>query len=85
MGELQHSTLNIGLMGHVDHGKTTLVEALTNKWVSKNILRKRKGGLQLDLDTQNFLSTNAKRAKGLEPQKSALPAFQTAKLSKGFL
>ncbi|MBI2144264.1 translation initiation factor IF-2 subunit gamma [Candidatus Woesearchaeota archaeon] len=24
--------LNIGLVGHVDHGKTTLVEAITGKW-----------------------------------------------------
>jgi len=26
--------INIGLIGHVDHGKTSLVEALTGKWAS---------------------------------------------------
>jgi len=24
--------INIGLVGHVDHGKTTLVKALSGKW-----------------------------------------------------
>ena len=24
--------VNIGMLGHVDHGKSTLVEALTGKW-----------------------------------------------------
>ncbi|MFA5077630.1 MAG: translation initiation factor IF-2 subunit gamma [Candidatus Micrarchaeia archaeon] len=26
--------LNIGMLGHVDHGKTTLTKALTNKWTA---------------------------------------------------
>ncbi len=28
--------INIGTMGHVDHGKTTLVQALTGLWVSRH-------------------------------------------------
>lgn len=30
--EIVQPELNIGLVGHVDHGKTTLVEAITGKW-----------------------------------------------------
>lgn len=29
---MKKSGVNIGLFGHVDHGKTTIVEALTGKW-----------------------------------------------------
>ncbi|MBW2973571.1 translation initiation factor IF-2 subunit gamma [Candidatus Woesearchaeota archaeon] len=30
--EARQPDISIGLIGHVDHGKTTLVKALTNKW-----------------------------------------------------
>ena len=30
--EIVQPEVNIGMVGHVDHGKTTLVEAITGKW-----------------------------------------------------
>ena len=27
--------INIGMVGHVDHGKTTLTQALTGKWTDQ--------------------------------------------------
>ena len=35
--------VNIGTAGHVDHGKTTLVEALTGKWTSAHSEELRRG------------------------------------------
>ncbi|MCW4014271.1 MAG: GTP-binding protein, partial [Candidatus Bathyarchaeota archaeon] len=28
--------INIGTIGHVDHGKTTLVQAMTGEWASRH-------------------------------------------------
>ena len=35
--------VNIGAIGHVDHGKTTLVQALTNVWASRHSEELRRG------------------------------------------
>ncbi|MEM2208107.1 MAG: translation initiation factor IF-2 subunit gamma [Sulfolobales archaeon] len=34
--ELKQPEINIGVVGHVDHGKTTLVQAITGIWTSKH-------------------------------------------------
>jgi len=41
--ELVQSDMNIGTIGHVDHGKTTLVQALTGVWASRHSEELRRG------------------------------------------
>ncbi len=36
MSEKRQPEVNIGVVGHVDHGKTTLVQALTGVWTAKH-------------------------------------------------
>jgi len=45
--------LNIGIVGHVDHGKTTLVEALTGKWVD-TFSEEKKRGITIRLGYADF-------------------------------
>lgn len=35
-GSQRHPEVNIGLVGHVDHGKTTLVQALSGQWTDQH-------------------------------------------------
>ncbi|MHA1752306.1 MAG: translation initiation factor IF-2 subunit gamma [Candidatus Helarchaeota archaeon] len=39
----KQSEINIGLVGHVDHGKTTLVEAMSGEWTDRHSEEKRRG------------------------------------------
>jgi translation initiation factor 2 subunit 3 len=39
----QQSSVNIGTTGHVDHGKTTLVRALSGEWTDRHSEEKRRG------------------------------------------
>jgi translation initiation factor 2 subunit 3 len=39
----QQPSVNIGTVGHVDHGKTTLVEAITGVWAAKHSEELRRG------------------------------------------
>jgi len=41
--DVRQSEINIGTLGHVDHGKTTLVQALTGVWASRHSEELRRG------------------------------------------
>jgi translation initiation factor 2 subunit 3 len=41
--QLRQPEINIGTIGHVDHGKTTLVQALTGVWAAKHSEELRRG------------------------------------------
>ena len=36
MSNAPQAEINIGMVGHVDHGKTTLTQALTGKWTDQH-------------------------------------------------
>ena len=36
LNDIKQSSLNIGTLGHIDHGKTSLVRVLTNVWTDKH-------------------------------------------------
>jgi len=83
MGEIEHSTLNIGLMGHVDHGKTTLVESLTNKWVSK-YSEEKKRGITIRLGYTDFSVYKCSKCQKLGTSKKCMSCFSDCELVKMF-
>jgi translation initiation factor 2 subunit 3 len=50
---LKQPELNIGTIGHVDHGKTTLVQAITGQWASKHS-EELKRGITIKLGYADF-------------------------------
>ena len=43
MSASPHPEINIGMVGHVDHGKTTLTQALTGKWTDQHSEEMKRG------------------------------------------
>ena len=47
--------MNIGMVGHVDHGKTTLTQALTGKWTDQHSEEMKRGiSIKLGYADANF-------------------------------
>ena len=53
--------VNIGMVGHVDHGKTTLTKALSGTWTDTHS-EERKRGISIKLDMRTQLSTRTRMA-----------------------
>lgn len=80
---VMHPKLNIGLLGHVDHGKTTIVEALTNKWVSK-YSEEKKRGITIRLGYSDFSIYKCGKCQRLSLSKKCLMCFSDCALVRMF-
>ncbi|MBN2094932.1 MAG: translation initiation factor IF-2 subunit gamma [Candidatus Aenigmarchaeota archaeon] len=83
MAEKMHPKINIGLMGHVDHGKTTLVEALTDKWVSK-YSEEKKRGITIRLGYTDFTIYQCQKCKKYCTSKKCMACFSDCSPIKMF-
>ena len=67
-------TLNLGIVGHVDHGKTTLTKLLSGKWTDTHSEEKKRG-ITIKLGYTNFIiykdknKFTSKFTEGLKPIK----------------
>jgi translation initiation factor 2 subunit 3 len=75
--------LNIGIVGHVDHGKTSLVEALTGKWVD-TFSEEKKRGITIRLGYADFHIYKCEKCKKLSINKKCIYCFSDCKLERSF-
>ncbi len=78
-----HPELNIGIVGHVDHGKTTLVEALTGKWVD-TFSEEKKRGITIRLGYADFSVYKCKKGGKLGVNEKCISCFSDCELEKTF-
>ena len=56
--------INIGMVGHVDHGKTTLTQALTGKWTDQHSEEMKRGiSIKLGYADADFYKIQMKDGK----------------------
>ena len=80
---VMHPKLNVGLLGHVDHGKTTLVEALTGKWVSK-YSEEKKRGITIRLGYTDFSIYRCSKCQRLGTSEKCMMCFSDCTPAKMF-
>ena len=62
MSTAPQAEINIGMVGHVDHGKTTLTQALTGKWTDQHSEELKRGiSIKLDMPMLSFIKLLKKR------------------------
>ena len=63
--EVVQAEINIGMVGHVDHGKTSLTEALTGKWTDTHS-EELKRGISIRLGYADTTFFKCEKCKGAE-------------------
>jgi len=73
--------VNIGTLGHVDHGKSTLIEALTGKWPSTHS-EELKRGITIKLGYADAVIYKCKKCNNLYPQDKCPKDFEVCEIQR---